>query len=318
LRRDRDRRNESKEIASEETDMKLRALVAIILAVGTGLATYGQNSDPQEQAAKSAAQASTPSNEAAIEKRVEQFLRNVYAWGPDFEVKAGPVNPSETGLYEVPVKVTADGQSDTATVYVTKDGRYMFRGEIQDLNGDPLAETRQELHLEGYPSKGPANAKVVLVEFADFECPVCRQLDQALRELLVKYPQVRLVFKDFPIEQIHPWAMTAAIAGRCVLQQSPEAFWKFHDALYDNQDLVSPENAYKKLTDLAVAAGARPDALQACMADPKTAEPIHKSIDEAHSLQVMATPTTFVDGRRIVGPDPTLLDQFIKFDLNRP
>ena len=86
----------------------------------------------------------------------------------------------------------------------------MFRGEIQDLNGDPLADTRQQLHLEGYPSKGPANAKVVLVEFADFECPVCRQLDQGLRELLVKYPQVRLVFKDFPIEQIHPWARTAA------------------------------------------------------------------------------------------------------------
>ena len=112
--------------------------------------------------------------------------------------------------------------------------------------------------------------------------------------------------------------MTAAIAGRCVLQQTPEAFWKFHDAVYDNQDLVSPENAYKKLTDMAVAAGAKADALDVCMADPKTAEPIHKSIDEAHSLQVTATPTTFVDGRRIVGPDPAILDQFIKFDLNTP
>ncbi len=298
--------------------MKLEAFLAAILLIGVTVVTYGQNAAPREQPPTTSERGSSSSSDAAIEKRVEEFLRHVYAWGSDFQVKVGPVKPSDSGLDEVPVTVTADGQSDTAVVYVTKNGRYMFRGEIQDMNSDPLAGTRQQLHLEGYPSEGPADAKVVLVEFADFECPVCRELDQHLRQLLPKYPQVRLVFKDFPIEQLHPWAMTAAVAGRCVLQQNSAAFWKFHDAVYDNQDVVSPENAYNKLTDLAVAAGAKTEALKACMADPKTADAIHKSVDEAHSLQITATPTTFVNGRRTVGPDPTLIEQFIKFDLTTP
>jgi protein-disulfide isomerase len=302
--------------------MKLRAPLVLVTVAMACMIQFARaqnpspSAQPPKQATKQTVTEAPPANSAAIEKRVEEFLRNVYAWGPDFQVAVGPVKAAAAdGLYEVPVKVTADGQSDTAVVYVTKDGRYMFRGDIQDMNVDPLAAMRHELHLDGFASKGPSDAKVVLVEFADFECPSCRQLDQVLRELLVKYPQVRLVFKDFPIEQLHPWAMTAALAGHCVLQQSSDAFWKFHDALYDSQDVVSPENAYAKLTDLAVAAGAKADALKTCMADPKISDTVHKSIDEGHSVQISATPTTFVDGRRIIGPDPTLLEQFIEFDL---
>jgi protein-disulfide isomerase len=176
------------------------------------------------------------------------------------------------------------------------------------------------LHLENYASKGPANAKVVVVEFADFECPVCRELDVLLRATLPQYPQVRLVFKEFPLETIHPWAMTAALAGRCALQQSPDAFWKLHDAIYDNQDVISPENAYNKIADLAQQSGLGADAYKTCMADPKTSEAVHASMEEGRSLQVSATPTSFVDGRRLVGPDAALLKQYIEFDqsLHQP
>ena len=192
--------------------------------------------------------AQEPAASGAIEKRVEDFLRKWYAWGPDFQLKIGPVKPSPAGdLYEVSVQVTAQGGSDTAIVYVTKDGHYMLRGDLQDLNGDPLGDTMRKLNLQGAASKGPADAKIVLVEFGDLECPSCRQLDYVLRSVLPKYPQVRLVFKDFPLETIHPWAMSAAITGRCALQQSSDAFWKYHDSVYDNQDLISPENAYNKL-----------------------------------------------------------------------
>jgi len=297
--------------------MKLRALLAVVTFASISLVAHSQNSATKQQSSSPSEAAESTPNTAAIEKRVEKYLRNIYAWGAEFEVKAGPVKPAAAnGLYEVPVTVTADGQSDNAMVYVTKDGRYMFRGDIQDMNTDPLATMRNQLQLEGYASAGPADASVVLVEFADFECPSCRQLDQVLRGIVTKYPQIRLVFKDFPIEQIHPWAMTAAIAGHCVLQQSSAVFWKFHDTVYDSQDLISPENAYNKLTEIAVTAGAKPEVLKTCMADPKTADPVKKSLDEGHSVQISATPTTFVDGRRIVGPDPTLLEQYIKFDLS--
>src|SRR5581483_8914512 len=134
------------------------------------------------------------------------------------------------------------------------------------------AENLQKLNLQGAASKGPADAKVVLVEFGDLECPVCRQLDYILRAVLPQYPQVRLVFKDFPLESIHPWAMTAAIAGHCVLNQGSDAFWKFHDTVYDSQDVISPENAFEKLTDIAVQSGASKDSFQACMSDSKPKE----------------------------------------------
>ncbi len=155
-----------------------------------------------------------------------------------------------------------------------------------------------------------------MVEFGDFECPVCRQLEQILRGVLPQYPQIRFVFKDFPLESIHPWAMQAAIAGRCALQQGSEVFWKFHDAIYDNQDSISPENSLVKLTELATTAGADPDALKACMADPKSSDAVHASMEDGKNVEVTSTPTVFVDGRKFVGPNPNLLQQFIDYDLN--
>jgi len=293
--------------------------VAAVLALSFFVPAPGP-AQAQTPAAKSAGQTASGLSAAesgAIAKRVEEFLRNEYAWGPDYELKVGTFTPAPAGeLYQVSVQVTAQGGSDSAIIYVSKDGRYMFRGDLQDLNQDPLAETRSQLHLENYASKGPADAKVVVVEFADFECPVCRELDVLLRATLPQYPQVRLVFKDFPLETIHPWAMTAAIAGRCALQQSPDAFWKLHDAIYDNQDVISPENAYSKIADLAQQSGVNADAYKTCMADPKTPEAVHASMEEGRSLQVSATPTSFVDGRRMVGPDAALLKQYIEFDQN--
>jgi protein-disulfide isomerase len=277
-----------------------------------------KQSAPSDSNSKSAGKSSAPQTavgSGSIEKHVEEFLRRWYAWGPDFQVKVGAPKPSPAGdLYEVPVEVTAQGGSDTATVYVTKDGRYMLRGDLEDLNGDPLSDTMHKINLQGAASKGPADAKVVLVEFGDLECPSCRQLDYVLRSVLPKYPQVRLVFKDFPLESVHPWALSAAITGRCVLQQSSDAFWKYHDAVYDQQDVISPQNAYNKLTELAVQAGATEDKLKACTADPKTEELVRQSIAEGHALDVTSTPTTFVDGRRLVGPNQQALEQFIQYD----
>ena len=159
----------------------------------------------------------------AIENTVVQYLRNMYAWGPEFDLKVGATKQSPIpDLLEMPVTVGMQGQSDTATVYVTKDGKFMVRGELTDMSVDPLADTRSKLHIGTSPTMGPADAKVTLIEFADFECPSCRQLDRILRDFLPKHPEVRLVYKDFPLTQVHPWAMTAAIAAQCTAQQDPK------------------------------------------------------------------------------------------------
>jgi protein-disulfide isomerase len=252
-----------------------------------------------------------------MQKTVEAYLRNLYAFGADTVVKIGaPKDIGIEGLLEVDVAVKLGENEQTGKVYVTKDGKYMFRGEVSDLSKDPMVETRAQLETKDSPSLGPANAPVTLVEFSDFECPVCRSLHDALRGMLPNYPQLRVVFKDFPLEQIHPWARTAALAGRCAYQQSPAAFWKMYDLIYDGQDLISPENAWGKMSDFASQSGLNAEVFKACMASPEAGAAVDASRANGILLEVGSTPTMFVNGRRIVGADPHTLEQYIKYELD--
>jgi protein-disulfide isomerase len=278
----------------------------------------GQESTKQESPAPSArdskSAAPKSSGPETLETRIEKYLRNLYAWGPDFEVKVGTPKPSPiSDLLEVPITISKDGQSDTASVYVSKSGKYMVRGDLTDMTVDPFADVAAKLHVGDSPTLGPADAKVTLIEFADFECPACRQLDVILRDLLPKHPEVRLVFKQYPLTDIHPWAMTAALATQCVYEQNPPAFWKMHDAIYDAQDIITPDNAWDKFLDLANQNGINAGTYKACMADPKTTAQINSTIEEGHSLNITATPTTFVNNRRIVGPSANTLNQYISY-----
>jgi protein-disulfide isomerase len=133
--------------------------------------------------------------------------------------------------------------------------------------------------------------------------------------MLPNYPQVQVVFKDFPIEQLHPWARTAALAGRCAYQQDPKAFWKMYDLLYDGQDLISAANAWTKMNEFAGQAGLDLDSFKSCLASPEAAAAIDASRANGQQLEVSSTPTLFVNGRRIVGVDPHLIEQYIQYEL---
>ena len=259
--------------------------------------------------------ASPAPKSGSLEDKIEKYLRNMYAWGPQYEIKLGPAKTSPVpDLLEIPVTVGLQGQSDTAVVYVTKDAKFIFRGELTDMTVDPLAETRSKLHAGNSPSMGPADAKITLIEFADFECPSCRQLDRILRDLLPQHPEIRLIYKDFPLTTIHPWAMTASIAGQCAYQQNPASFWKIHDIIFDAQDLITPSNVWEKMQDFGNQIGLNAETFKACMANPETAQAVEKTTTEGHELNITATPTIFVNGRRIVGPDEPNLKQFIDFE----
>ena len=273
----------------------------------------------QAPAAGSAKPAQTPApatpKRGSLEDKVEKYLRNMYAWGPQYEIKMDSPKPSPIpDLLEISVTVGLQGQSDTAVVYVTKDGKYIFRGDLSDMTVDPLAEIRSKLHPGNSPSMGPADARITLVEFADFECPSCRQLDRILRDLLPKYPDVRLVYKDFPLTSIHPWATTAAIAGQCAAQQNLASFWKLHDTIFDSQDLITPSNVWDKMTDFTAQIGLNGETFRACMSNPETAHEVDKTTQEGHDVNVTATPTIFVNGRRVVGPDESQLKQLLDFE----
>jgi protein-disulfide isomerase len=262
--------------------------------------------------------AQNPSPEE-LKHKVELYLRNMFAFGPETKLVVGDFKETGMpGLLATTISVTIEGNKEDAKIWVSKDGKFLFRGELNDMSKDMLAENRAKLDVKDAPATGNPDGAITVVEFADFECPVCRNLHEALRGLLPKYPQVRLVFKDFPLEQVHPWARTGALAGRCAYQQDPKAFWKMYDDLYDNQDLVSAENAWDKMVDYAGRAGLNTDAFKGCMTGPEAASAVDASITNAKLLEVTSTPTLFVNGRRIVGADPHQLEQLLQFELQHP
>jgi protein-disulfide isomerase len=108
--------------------------------------------------------------------------------------------------------------------------------------------------------------------------------------------------------------MTAALAGQCAAKQSSASFWKIHDIIFDAQDLITPSNVWEKMSDFANQIGLNVETFHACMSNPETAQAIDKTTEEGHEVNVTATPTIFVNGRRVVGPDEPRLKQSLQFE----
>jgi len=269
------------------------------------------------QQAKSATAPPAPTAPSPTQKNIEAYLRHLYAFGPDVVLVVGAPGESPVeGLLETTINLTIGENKQTVKFYISRDGKFLFRGDLSDMTKDPLAESRAQIQMKDAPSLGDAKAAITLVEYSDFECPVCRNLHDVLRGMLPNYAgKVRLVFKDFPLEQLHPWARTAAIAGRCAYQQDPQAFWKMYDFIYDNQEIISAANAWTKMMDYAGQSGLDADAFKACMSGPEAGAAVNASRANGEQLEVNSTPTVFVNGRRLVGADPHLLEQYINYEL---
>jgi protein-disulfide isomerase len=290
-----------------KTTLKLTAFLAIsLLAQGV-----------HAQQAKPATGAAPAVTSSPVQKSIEAYLRHLYAFGSDVAIVVGPLKETPIeGLMIVDIDVTIGENKEAAKFYVSKNGKFLFRGEMSDMTKDPLAENRANIQMNDAPSLGDPKSPVTLVEYSDFECPVCRNLHDVLRGMLQNYAgKVRVVFKDFPIEQIHPWARTAAIAGRCAYQQDPKAFWKMYDFIYDNQELISAANAWTKMADYAGQSGLNADAFKSCMASPEAGAAVNASRANGQKLEVNSTPTVFVNGRRLVGADQHLIEQYINYEL---
>src|SRR5260370_4901907 len=141
--------------------------------------------------AKQAPSGAAPPSTAATsptQKNIEAYLRHLYAFGPDVLLVVGPPKSTAVeGLLETTIDVTISGNKETVKFYVSKDGKFLFRGELSDMSKDPLAENRAQIQMNDAPSLGNPNAAVTLVEYSDFECPVCRNLHDALRGMLPNY-----------------------------------------------------------------------------------------------------------------------------------
>jgi protein-disulfide isomerase len=263
-----------------------------------------------------------PSATAPFDKaKMEAYVRHLLAVIPEVQVKVDDPKPGPTpSMEQVDVHFSYQGRTQDESFYLTSDGQHIIRGVVYNLNRNPFQEDLEKLKTAGAPSFGPDNAPVTVVEFGDFECPNCREEAKTLRDNIpAQFPtQVRVVFKDFPLEQIHPWAKAAAMVGRCIYHENPSAFWKYHDWIYDHQAEITPDNLKSQVLDFAKM-NPEIDALQLgrCIDDKSTEAEVDASLAEGHKLQVDATPTVFLNGRRLVGNYPWQnLEQIISGEIN--
>ena len=149
------------------------------------------------------------------------------------------------------------------------------------------------------PSIGDPKAPITLIEFSDFQCPYCRQVSPTLKKLRAAYgDKLRIVWKHFPLTQIHPQAFKAGEAGQCAQDQGK--FWEYHDQLFGNQQALQLDD----LRRYAAASGLDVERFNACVDGSKHAEMVKTTLSEGLQLGVNSTPTVFVNGRRVAGAQP--------------
>jgi len=235
---------------------------------------------------------------------LEAYVRHLFVMKPDIKVQVADPKPSQVeGFFEVVVHASLGDASQDFPFLISKDGSKILQAVVFDVNSNPFKPDLDKLKTEFQPSLGTPGAPVVLVAFSDFECPVCKTEFTMLRQdLLSAYPtQVRLYFKDFPLDSIHPWARPAAIAGRCVFRQNSNSFWSYSDWIYAHQADITAANLKDKVMEWAKGQPKDIDVLQLgqCMDTKATEAEVDKNVAEGHTLDINATPTLFVNGRRI-------------------
>jgi protein-disulfide isomerase len=143
---------------------------------------------------------------------------------------------------------------------------------------------------------GPATAPVTVVEFSDFECPFCRQAETTVKRLVATYPdQIRLIYRHFPLQNIHPNALHAAEASECAAEQG--RFWQMHDVLFANHAALAPE----KVSEYAGRAGLDMQAFSTCLANGHAKSAVQQDMTDGERYGVQGTPTFFVNRRVVVG-----------------
>src|SRR5262245_32490194 len=164
---------------------------------------------------------------------------------------------------------------------------------------------RWEVPLEGAPFRGPETVPVTIVEFSDFHCPYCKQVQPTLSQLLSRYgDKVKLAYRNFPIDGLHPMARKAAEAGQCANEQGK--FWVYHDKLYAS----GPDASSEKLRALAGEVGLDLAAFELCLSTRKYQATVEKDVEDGTRLGVTGTPGFFINGRMLTGAQP--LENFVR------
>ena len=191
---------------------------------------------------------------------------------------------------------------------------HQFMDELRRAATDvvvSLEPPRQQVDvLPEDPSRGPADAPIVLVEFSDFQCPYCQRATETIAQLVEQYgDQIRLVYKDYPLPS-HPEAFKAAEAGNCANEQG--LFWELHDKMFETQDALDVEALKTYATELGLDEGA----FAACLDEGRFAAHVEGDLALGREYGVSSTPTIFINGRTVMGAVPfETFDEIIQEEL---
>ena len=268
-------------------------LLAICATVGCKAQTEPQTTDP------------------AANRRIEVTIRSQFSIPQDYDVTIGAHKASKiSGYDELPVTVSHGTRTQIISFLISTDGKKLARLETYDLTRDPSST----IDIAGRPVRGNPKAKVTIINFDDLECPYCARMHQQLfPKTLERYKdKIRFVYKDFPLIEIHPWAMRASVDADCLASQNSDVYWNFVDYLHSHAQEVTGEDRDVAKSNAALDRIARQQAaaskldsqkLDACIAKQDDSQ-VKESLKEASGLGLEGAPALFVNGERINGAVP--------------
>ncbi len=267
---------------------------------------------------------SAPSELAA---KIERHVRAYYNVPAQVQIEISALKASDFSNYDAVTVTFVQGETKKNYDFlVAKDGKTLMRLTKMDLSADPYADTISKIDVKGRPTRGNVNAKVIAVNYDDFQCPYCSRLHQTLfPQLFTEYgDRVLFIYKDFPLEEIHPWSKHASIDANCLFAQKNDAYWSFADYIHANQHEVSSEKGtaaqFAKLDLLTLQQGEKEHLdstkLQACL-KAQNDDALKTARREADALGIESTPMMYVNGRRVDGAVPVeelraILDRALK------
>jgi protein-disulfide isomerase len=249
-------------------------------------------------------------------RKIERQVRSFYNIPVDVKVTVGAVAPSTDWPTYDTVSVSIDGGDGKPKNYdflLSKDRATMLRVTKFDLTKDPFAELMRKIDVSSRPSRGAKTAKVVLVDFDDFECPFCSRMHQTLfPEILKEYgDRVTFIYKDDPLSEIHPWAIHAAVDANCLAAQNGDAYWDFADYIHANKQEVDTERTsgarFAALDKMTMLQGQKHSLdvgkLESCVKS-QNEDAVKASMKEADDLGINGTPAIFINGQKLDGAVP--------------
>ncbi len=246
-----------------------------------------------------------------LDARIETAIRNELSVPPIYNVTIGPEKKSDlAGYNSVLVTFSLPGhpsRTQQLTYLVSTDGNTLARLSKIDISKNPDAE----LPIAGRAIRGNPKAKVTLVNFDDLECPFCARMHAELFPgIMNEYKGlIRVIYVDFPLTEIHPWAMHAAVDANCLESQSGKAYWNYVDYLHTHgEDISGPQpnlkNSFAMLDQLAEQRGTQyrldTSKLDACV-KAQNESVVRKEMMAGDKLGISATPTFYVNGVRWAG-----------------